>query len=102
MYSNAWIATGYGLDGPGSIPSGGQEIFLFTVVSVPSLGPTQPPIQWVPGALTLGVKRHGLETDHSPSSSVDVKNGEAMPSLYAVRSSERRKGFSYLRNFLML
>jgi len=27
---------------------------------------TLPPIQWKPGALTLGVKRLGLETDHSP------------------------------------
>jgi hypothetical protein len=34
---------------------------------------TQPPIQWVPGALTLGVKRPGREADHSPPSSVEVK-----------------------------
>jgi len=26
-------------------------------VSRPSLGPTQPPVQWVPGVLSLGVKR---------------------------------------------
>jgi hypothetical protein len=39
-----------------------------------ALGPTQPPIQWVPGALSLGVKRPGSETDHSPLSSSDVKN----------------------------
>jgi len=32
-------------------------IFLFTTVSRPALRPTQPPIQWVPGALSLGVKR---------------------------------------------
>jgi hypothetical protein len=25
----------------------------------------QPPIQWVPGAISLGVKRPGRETDHS-------------------------------------
>jgi hypothetical protein len=36
-------------------------------------GPTQPPIQWVPGALSLGVKRPGRETDHSPSSSAELK-----------------------------
>jgi hypothetical protein len=28
----------------------------------PALGPTQPPNQWVPGALSLGVKRPGLTT----------------------------------------
>jgi len=29
----------------------GLGIFLFTTVSRTSLGPTQPPIQWVPGVL---------------------------------------------------
>jgi hypothetical protein len=29
--------------------------------------------QWVPGALTLGVKRPGREADHSPPFSVEVK-----------------------------
>jgi hypothetical protein len=37
------------------------------------LGSTQPPIQWVPGALSLGVKRAGREADHSPPSSAEVK-----------------------------
>jgi hypothetical protein len=43
-------------------------IFLFQA-SRTALGPTQPPIQWVPGALSLGVKRLGREADHSPPSS---------------------------------
>jgi hypothetical protein len=34
---------------------------------------TQPPIQWVPGALSLGVKRQGRETDHSPPTSAEIK-----------------------------
>jgi hypothetical protein len=38
-----------------------------------ALGPTQPPIQWVPGALSLGVKRPRREADHSPPSSAEVK-----------------------------
>jgi hypothetical protein len=38
-----------------------------------ALGPTQPPTQWVPGALSLGVKRQGREADHSPPSSTRVK-----------------------------
>jgi hypothetical protein len=49
-------------------------IFLFTTASRPALGPTQPPIQWVPGALYLGLKRPGSEADHLPPSSAGVKN----------------------------
>jgi hypothetical protein len=35
---------------------GNPGIFLFTTASSPTLGPNQLPIQWVPGALSLGVK----------------------------------------------
>jgi hypothetical protein len=38
-----------------------------------ALGPTQPSIQWVPGALSLGVKWPGCEADQSPPSSAKVK-----------------------------
>jgi hypothetical protein len=38
-----------------------------------NVGPTHPPIQWVPGALSLGVKLPGREADHSPPSSAEVK-----------------------------
>jgi hypothetical protein len=48
-------------------------IFLFTTASRTALGPTQPPIQWVPGALSLEVKRQGREADHLPPSSAEVK-----------------------------
>jgi hypothetical protein len=49
-------------------------IFLFTTTSRTALGPTQPPIQWVPRALSLGVKLPGSEADHSPPSSAEVKD----------------------------
>jgi hypothetical protein len=39
-----------------------------------ALGPTQPPIHWVPGALSLGVRWPAHEADHSPLSSVEIKN----------------------------
>jgi hypothetical protein len=39
-----------------------QGIFLITACRT-ALGLTQPPIQWVPGALSLGVKRPGHEAD---------------------------------------
>jgi hypothetical protein len=37
------------------------------------MGSTQPPIQWVRGALSLEVKWSGREADHSPPSSAEVK-----------------------------
>jgi hypothetical protein len=49
-------------------------IFLFSIAYRPTLGPTQPPIQWVPGALSAGVKRPGREAYHSPLSSAEAKN----------------------------
>jgi hypothetical protein len=38
-----------------------------------ALGSTQPPIQWVPGTLSLGVKRQRHEADHSLPTSGEVK-----------------------------
>jgi hypothetical protein len=39
-----------------------------------AVGPTQPPIQWIPGTLSLCVKRPGHEADHLLPSSAEVKN----------------------------
>jgi hypothetical protein len=47
--------------------------FLFSTSSRPAVGPIQPPIQWVPGALSLGVKWLGHEADHSSPTSAEVK-----------------------------
>jgi hypothetical protein len=73
--SSVGIATGHWLDKRGlrvRFPAG-LVIFLFTTASRPALGPTEPPIQWVPGALSPGVKRPWHEADHSPLSSAEVK-----------------------------
>jgi hypothetical protein len=64
--SSVGIATRYALDSPG-IESQWEARF-----SAPALGPTQPPIQWVPG-LYRGVKRPGHGVDSPPPSSTKVK-----------------------------
>jgi hypothetical protein len=48
-------------------------IFLFATAFRMVLGPTQSSIQWLPAALSLGVKWLGREADHSPPSSAEVK-----------------------------
>jgi hypothetical protein len=70
--SSVAVATGSRLDGRGSIP-GMAILFLITTASRPALGTTQPPIQWVSGALSPGVKQLKREAYHSPSSSAQVK-----------------------------
>jgi hypothetical protein len=50
------------------------NLFLFITASRPALGPTEPPIQGVPWALSLGVKRPRREAGHSPPPSAEVKN----------------------------
>ena len=62
-------ATRYGLDGQG-IESRWRRNFPHP--SRPELGPTQPPIQWVPGH-SKGVKRPGRGVDHPPPSNAEVK-----------------------------
>ena len=63
------IATRYGLVGPGI---GSRWWRDFPNPSRPPLGPTQPPIQWVPG-LFKGVKRPGRGVDHPSPSGAEVK-----------------------------
>jgi hypothetical protein len=62
----------------------GLGIFLFTM-SRTALGPTQPPIQWVLGALSLEVNLHGHEADHSPPSSAKVKKAWSYTSTPPIR-----------------
>jgi hypothetical protein len=67
------IATGYGLDERGvgvRVPVGS---IIFSTSSRPALGSTQPPIQRIPGTLSLGVKKPEREADHSSPTSAEVK-----------------------------
>ena len=69
--SSVGIATDYGLDGPGIEFRWGRD---FLHLSRPTLGPTQPPVQWVPG-LSRGKERPGRDADPSPPSSAVVMKG---------------------------
>jgi hypothetical protein len=64
-----------GLDGQDSVPGRGKEFVSSRQ------RPDRPPVQWVRGALTPGVKRPGREANHSPPSSTEVKNGGVTPPL---------------------
>jgi len=64
---------GYGSDDRGFETQQGLGIFHFTIAYKPVLWFTQPPIHWVPGVLSLGVKLPWREADHSPPSSAEVK-----------------------------
>jgi hypothetical protein len=66
------------------------------------------PIQWVPGALSLGVKRPGREADHLPPSSAEVKGRVELhlhspntPSWHGAQLKHRDKfTFTYLKLFV--
>jgi hypothetical protein len=81
--SSVGIATGYGLEGRGSNPNK-DKIFPFSTTSRPALGPTQPFIQWITGAISPEIQRPGREADRSPPSSVE--NGGAVPPLPHISS----------------
>jgi hypothetical protein len=76
---------GYGLNDRRFESRQGLGIFLFTTASRPALGPIYPPIQWVPEALSLGVKRPGRKADHSHPSTADVTNTWSYTSTSSIR-----------------
>jgi hypothetical protein len=74
--SSVGIELGYGLDDRGSrvrFPMGAGNSSLHHRVQNGS-GTHPASIQWVPGALYLGVKRLGREADHLLASCTEVKN----------------------------
>jgi hypothetical protein len=88
VFSVVSTTTGYGLEDRGvGVPSPGRvKNFLFAL-SIPALRTTQPPIQWVPGPLSPGVKLPGREVDHSPPTSAEVKKIHALPHTPSWRSA---------------
>jgi hypothetical protein len=89
--SSVGIATDYGLDGPGSNPFG-DEIFR---PSRPALGPTQLPVQWVPG-LSLG--RGGQSVGLTPPHLVcqGPRKSRAIPLLTLRAFVDCEKGATYM------
>jgi hypothetical protein len=61
------------VEGTDSSP-GRCKIFLISMSFRPVLGPTEPPIQRVSGALSSAAKQPRRETDHPPTSSAEVEN----------------------------
>ena len=55
-------------------PEGTRILSFFFKSAQTGLGPTQPPIQWVPQALFPGVKRPGCDPDHLPPFSSEDKS----------------------------
>jgi hypothetical protein len=51
----------------------GSTTRTFTIASRTALEPTQPPIQWVPVVISLGIKRPRPRADKSPPSSAKAK-----------------------------
>jgi hypothetical protein len=85
MHCSVSIDTGYGLDDRGLIPCRGSDgSFVFATASISALGPTQPPIQCVPGGVPR-VKRPGREVDHSTSPSIELKNAWSYTSIPTIR-----------------
>jgi hypothetical protein len=97
-YSN-WLRAGR--PSARSSSSGGGKNFHF-LSSRPALGSTQPPFQWVTGALSRGIKRQGREADHSPPASVEAKKWiyTSTPpyALMALCLIKRRDNFTFFTN----
>jgi len=94
-----YIQPRYELDGPG-IELGGRD---FPHPSRLALGPTQRPVQWVPGH-SWGVKRPGRGVDHPPLSSADVKERVVLyfRSLCVFMPDNRVKPWPCLSSFSLM
>jgi hypothetical protein len=84
-YGAADIASGYGLDDRGVEARVQVGSRAYSTSCRPTLGSTQPPIQWVLAALSPGIKRPGREADHSPPASAEVKKMWIYTSTHPIR-----------------
>jgi hypothetical protein len=77
IYTSYWVS----LNIPPNHSPPSKLHVVYSTVHRPALGPTQPPILWVLGALSAGVKWQGCEGGHSPPSNAELKNSGAIPPL---------------------
>jgi hypothetical protein len=99
------IVLGYRLDDQRFRSQQGLGIFLFATTSRPVLGPSQPPIQWVPGTLFLGLKQSRHEADHSPPPSAEIKNAwsyTSIPSVPSLHGSQLKHRNNFTLTFYLL
>jgi hypothetical protein len=61
------------------VPAGAGNFACHHSVQTGIVSPPQSPIQWVQGALSLGVERLGREADHPFPSSAEAKNVSPFP-----------------------
>jgi hypothetical protein len=85
------------------------KIFLLSTSFRPVLGPTQPPVHWLPRAISPEVKRLEREGDHSPLTSAKVKNtctwiytSTHTSSWSVARLVKHRDNFTYSCVFLLI
>jgi hypothetical protein len=74
----------------------GHDAFLFCKAPTTAEEPTQSLIQWVPWALSPGIRRQWPETDHSPPPGAEVQND------WAYLSTPSHAFVAYTRPFLPL
>jgi hypothetical protein len=80
----------------------GLGIFLFTTASRTALVPTQPPIQSVPGALSLGLRRARREADRSPPYSTEVIEWVELCLHTPITPSSRSAQLKYRDRFIIV
>jgi hypothetical protein len=70
-------------------------VFLIAKTFKPALGSTQPPNQWIPGALSPGVKLVRREAYHSPPSGAEFKKAWSYgyETWSLILREEHRQGF---------